>query len=197
MIEIDRTPAPRIQQGDIFRDIDFIQKVEIIADEVLIHKITFPLVIVLTQDCDLEQDSEYHINTGDNPSTDDKKLLSVIVAPLYNEEMFLQGEHLNDETIKYKMRSLIKKNKKGNLTTEYSYLIENGIPRYHHLKFKGNDPVADSVIDFKHYFTLNIEELMRIKDDRFVCKVSELYRENISQRFAYFLSRIGLPNIQY
>jgi len=29
---------------------------------------------------------------------------------------------LNDETIKYKMRSLIKKNKKGNLTTEYSYL---------------------------------------------------------------------------
>jgi len=196
MIKIDRVLSPRIQQGDIFRDIDFVQKLETVGDEVLIHQITFPLVIVLTQDCDLEQDSEYYINTGDAPSDDDKKLLSVIVAPLYNEELFLQGEHLNDESIKYKMRS-IKKKKKGNLTTEYRYLIENGIPRYHHLKFDQNDPIVDLVIDFKHYFTLNIEELMRIKDDRFVGKVSELYRESISQRFAYFLSRIGLPNMQY
>ena len=83
------------------------------------------------------------------------------------------------------------------LTTEYRYLIENGIPRYHHLKFGDDDPVVDSVIDFKHYFTLNVEELMRIKDERFVCKVSQLYRESISQRLAYFLSRIGLPNMQY
>lgn len=197
MIKIDRAPSPRIQQGDIFRDIDFVQKVEIVADEVFIHQITFPLVIVLTQDCDLEQDSEYYINARDNPSTDDKKLLSAIVAPLYNEGLFLQGEHLNDETINYKMRSITKKNKEGNLTTEYRYLIENAIPRYHHLKFEENDPLVDSVIDFKHYFTLNIEELMRIKGERFVCKVSELYREHISQRFAYFLSRIGLPNMQY
>jgi len=150
MIKINRVPSPRIQQGDIFRDIDFVQKLETIGGEVLIHQITFPLVIVLTQDCDLEQDSEYHINTGDTPSNDDKKLLSVIVAPLYNEELFLQGEHLNDESINYKMRE-IRKKKKGNLTTEYRYLIENGIPRYHHLKFDQNDPIVDSVIDFKHY----------------------------------------------
>ena len=195
MVEIDPKPTPRIQQGDILRDIDFIQRIEIIGNEVSIHKISFPLVIVLTQDCDLQEDSKYYVKVREaKPSNDDKKLLSVIVAPLYNEEMFLQGQHLNDETLKYTMQ-IINKKTKGNLTTQYKFLIRNEIPRFHHLKFKETDPIVDQVIDFKHYFTVNVEDLTNTKDDKFVCKVSQLYREHISQRFAYFLSRIGLPDM--
>jgi hypothetical protein len=193
MIEIDRNFTNRIQQGDILRDIDFIQRIDIKGNDVSIYKITFPLIIVLTQDCDLKQDAQYHFESDNSPSTDDKKLLSAIVAPIYNEEMFLLGEHLKDDTINYTMQKINKK-KKGKFTTQYTNLINNEISRYHHLKFKENDPIVDSVIDFKHYFTVNIEELVSIKKDRFICKIKELYREDISIRFANFLSRIGLPN---
>jgi len=50
-----------------------------------------------------------------------------------------------------------------------------------------------SVIDFKHYFSVNVCYLMGIKKEKFICKIYELYREDISHRFASFLSRIGLP----
>jgi hypothetical protein len=55
----------------------------------------------------------------------------------------------------------------------------------------GNVP---SVIDFKHYFSVPVEYLERIKPTNFVCAVCELYREDICQRFAAYLSRIGLPD---
>lgn len=68
-------------------------------------------------------------------------------------------------------------------------------PRYHLLEFSENKdvPIIDSVIYFKHYFSINIQYLLNNVDDKFVCSVSDLFREDISQRFSSFLSRIGLP----
>jgi hypothetical protein len=43
-----------------------------------VSKVVFPLVVVLTQDCDLAQDFTFR-----RASTQDKWLLSVLVAPLY------------------------------------------------------------------------------------------------------------------
>ena len=40
---------------------------------------------------------------------------------------------------------------------------------------------------------MNVECLRKLKSKKFVCKVSELYREDLSLRFANYLSRIGLP----
>lgn len=192
MIKVDKKISKRINQGDIFKDIPFIQKIELKNNVVSIHKITFPLIIVLTQDCDLKQDSSYYAENTDSPNNEDKRLLSVITAPLYNEELFLKGEHLSDPSINYKMQ-IINKKSKGKLSTQYTNLINNDIPRYHHLKFDKNARIADSVIDFKHYFTVNISDLIELKQANYICKVSELYRERVSQRFANFLSRIGLP----
>lgn len=187
--------SDRINQGDIYKDIEYIEKVEIINNEIVISKITFPLIVVLTQDCDLQQDSAYRIENENPPSNDNKRLFSVIVAPLYNEEMFLAGEHLNDNsTIQMKMRSFQKFGKKNNITSEYKNLINNETSRYHYLSFPPEIVnIVDSVIDFKHYFTVNIDNLMKVKEEKFVCKIPVLYREKLSQRFAYFLSRIGLP----
>lgn len=196
MIEVDRTPDKRIRQGDIYRDIDYFERVQVEGDEVTIQKISFPLVIVLTQDCDLEQDAAYYVAESKKPENEDKRLLSVIVAPLYNEDIFLQGEHLCDESINYKMQVIPKTGKKGKLTTQYRFLTQNEIPRYHYLLFDESVQIANSVIDFKHYFTVNVECLSQARQDKFVCKVSKLYRERICQRFANYLSRIGLPNMQ-
>lgn len=189
-IKVDSLSLPRAQQGDIFSNIDHIESLIPYGDNnIEINRIVFPYVIVLSQDCDLEQDSNYYL-ANPKPSNDDKKLFSVIVAPLYNEEYLLTGSHLSD--IGLTMQK-IERGSAAKPTTNYKNLIKNEIPRYHHIVFPGGTPMVNSVIDFKHYFTVNSQYLIEIKPKQFVCKVSELYRERISQRFSNFLSRIGLP----
>jgi hypothetical protein len=72
-------------------------------------------------------------------------------------------------------------------------LRNNEIPRYHYMEFPRDVPIVPSVIDFKHYFSVNAQELANKKSSSFVCMVSPLFREDISHRFASYLSRIGLP----
>ena len=51
------------------------------------------------------------------------------------------------------------------------------------------------VIDFKHYFTINVEQAIKYKSnkDKFQFTLDKLFKESVSQRFANYLSRIGLP----
>lgn len=149
-----------------------------------VSKITFPLVIVLTQDCDLQQDHTFR-NPKMPKLTQDKWLLSVLVAPLYNVEHLYTGEHLAE--LNMKMTTIDRKSTQG------KNLVQNETPRYHYLAFPNETPIPPSVIDFKHYFAVNVLYLKKLKRKNFVCQVSDLYREDISQRFAAFLSRIGLP----
>lgn len=179
-------PPLRVSQGDIYRDIEFIEYVVEKEGIIEVSKIIFPLVIVLTQDCDLEQD--YKIRYPKTPpQTQDKLILSVLVAPIYNAEHVYLGEHL--EQIEINMRQIDRKHTEGN------YLINNKLPRYHYLDFSPQLQIAPSVIDFKHYFSVNANYLRKKRSD-FVCQVSPLFREDISQRFASYLARIGLPDIK-
>jgi len=173
----------RICQGDVIQDVDCIETVIEIEGIIEVSKITFPLVIVLTQDCDLEQD---HLLRFEQKDTQDKRLISVLVAPLYNAEHVFAGEHLSELGIN---SQLIKKGK-----TPGNFLMTNQNPRCHYVEFPKQVNIVPSVIDFKHYFSVHVSYLQELKKGNFICTVSELYREDISQRFASFLSRIGLPN---
>ncbi len=172
----------RVCQGDVLRDIDCLERV--LEDEGIleISRIRFPFVVVLTQDCDLEQDHTFRI---ERKQTQDKWLISVLVAPLYNAEHVFSGDHL--EEIGIKSEQINRKRTDGRL------LVNNEKPRYHYLEFPSNIPMVPSIVDFKHYFSVPILSLTELKKTNFVCTVSELYREDLSQRFAAFLSRIGLP----
>ena len=78
--------------------------------------------------------------------------------------------------------------------TPGKYIKQNNNPRYHYLDFPDDISISNTqIIDFKHYFTVNVDYLIKNKEQDFICRVSELYREEISQRFSNFLSRIGLP----
>jgi hypothetical protein len=79
--------------------------------------------------------------------------------------------------------------------TKQKLLLDNQLPRYHYLAFPADSDIPNSVIDFKHYFTVNADFLIRARQSQPVWKVAELHREAISHRFASFLSRIGLPDI--
>jgi len=186
MIKVELNSISRICQGDILKNVEMIEYAVEKEGNIEISKIIFPLVIVLTQDCDLNQD--YKNRNVETPSNHDKHLISVIVAPIYNVEHIYTGEHLSE--LGLQMQVISKKPDK----TDNKFLKQNKNPRYHFLEFNKEIPIVESVIDFKHYFTVNVKYLDIHKKENFVCKVSELYREDISQRFSSFLSRIGLPD---
>jgi hypothetical protein len=178
-----RDIAPRVCQGDVFGGIEYIESFKAGTDKVSASVIVFPFIIVLTQDCDLEQD--HTLRSGAKNANQDKHLLSLLVAPMYNFEHVRAGNHLIglDMTMER-----INSNKA-------SFVKNNEIARYHYLEFDPNEvPIPPSVIDFKHYFSVNVEYLRSMIATNWVCKIAELHRENVCQRFASFLARIGLPD---
>jgi len=176
--------ASRLSQGDIIRDVEHIEYVSEKSGSIEVSKIVFPLVVVLTQDCDLAQDYKFRWSKVETKN-EDKWLLSVLVAPLYNSEHVYTGEHLSD--IGMTMGRIKRKSTQGN------NLVNNEISRYHYLEFAKEIPIVPSVVDFKHYFSANVLYLKKLKKKNSVCRLSELYREDVSQRFSSFLARIGLP----
>jgi hypothetical protein len=185
MISVDNGDEKRISQGDIYKDIEHIEYAFIKDGYASISKIIFPLVIILTQDCDLAQDFKFRDVEG---KTKDKILISALVAPIYNADHVFAGTHLDD--LYEKEKSMAEINKKA---TPGKYLMQNERCRYHYLEFPEDVTIGPSIIDFKHYFSINIDQLILCRKEHFVCRVSQLYREDISLRFASFLSRIGLP----
>lgn len=177
-----------ICQCDIFSNIEYIEHAEEYDEFIEISKIIFPKVIILTQACDLQQDfkaREQNIQQNTQGENNDKYLMSVLVAPLYNFEDFRNGEHLMQLHLKMANQGKLK----GSVC---SNILKNENKRYHYLKFDNNQ-IPESVVDFKHYFTVNILYLYGKYKQNYICSVECLYRELILQRFTNFLSRIGLP----
>ena len=182
MTKTERHNFTRVCQGDIIRDVSCIEHVKEAEGILSVSRIEFPLVVVLTQDCELEQ--EFRMRT-EGAQSQDKWLVSVLVAPMYNAQHVYRGEQLSQMGLV--MQQINQARTHGRL------LRNNEIPRYHYMEFPSDVPIVPSVIDFKHYFSVNAQELANTKSSSFVCMVSPLFREDISHRFASYLSRIGLP----
>lgn len=188
--------SPAISQCDIFRNVEFLEYVEEGETSIEISKIVFPLVMVLTQSCDLQQDfnaracdvvNEQREEGSIIQSNHDKFLISVIVSPIYNFEDFRMGSHLSQ-------LGMTMQNKGSRNKTLCKNIMQNENKRYHYLKFNEEVNIVESVIDFKHYFSVNVRYLRKIKAKQYVCSIKSLYRELILQRFSNFIGRIGLPD---
>jgi hypothetical protein len=171
----------RILQGDILRDVKFNYAIH----ETSIIEYFFPYMVVLSQDCDLEQDFDNRKEDGFDKKHD-KYIYSILVCPAYLSEDFRKGEHL--KSFDFRMES---KNSK-----QFSDIKINQNPRYHYLEHYPEFQIPSMVLDFKHYFTFNTDYLYYIHKEHYVASLNELFRECLSQRFSYYLSRIGLPNIK-
>lgn len=150
-----------IQQCDIFKNVEFIEYAIENESSIEVSKIIFPNVIVLTQACDLQQDFDARkriVGGGDQ----DKLLISVIVAPIYNFEDFRNGKHL--EQLGMKMQD-----QGGRSKSKCSNIFKNETKRYHYLQFDADIPLVESVIDFKHYYTVTVNYLSQIYDSNYVC----------------------------
>lgn len=181
--------SARFCQGDILRDITIVEWAEEVEDappeeRFQITDRHIPYVVLLTQDCDLEQD---HVNRAKASSdTQDKFLQSILVCPAYGVDDFRQGKHL--EKLELQMQSFSQKN--------FDKIKRNQIYRYHYLPANRDLQVPELVVDFKHYFTGPRD---RIYDDyrseHYLATLQILFRDELSSRFAHYLSRIGLPEL--
>ena len=166
----------RICQGDIFTEIDIIESFDVKGSKIKIDRISFPYVVCLNQECDLENDYN-------SPADKDSRLLHIAIAPAFNFEDFLSGNHwagIFDLNTTSKRKD-----------TKSKLIMDNEIPRFHYLNFAESN-MPELIVDFKHFFTINRDVLYEKLDKR-LCSLDDLFKEKLSQRFSNFISRIGLP----
>jgi len=78
-------------------------------------------------------------------------------------------------------------------------LKNNQVERFHFLKADPTRNLPDLAIDFKHQYTITRAQLYAIRDSKSEVsryRIADLFREDLSIRFANFLSRIAVPEIQ-
>jgi hypothetical protein len=174
-------PGKDLRQGDILRNIDFPAYRRIEDNRAELSILRFPRAVVLSQDCDIASDL-LSIPKGDI------RLVSVLMAPLYEMSDAAEGNHLKDLGMHHE-------GLRGKNSGSGQDLRNNANPRYHCLPLSQAGIEPDLIADFKHYFAVSCDYLraVRAMEDTLVASLNELYREDLCQRFAAYLTRIGLP----
>jgi hypothetical protein len=137
-----------------------------------------PYAVILTQDCDLEQD----FTVRQKGEVNDKVIPSVLFCEVVTAADLRGGAGINSSI--------------------WGQVKLNKHERYHFLQKV--EPNCDKLqiglpelgIDFKRYFTLPTEEVYRrieISEARRRCVLVSPYKEHLCNRFASFLSRVALP----
>ena len=175
----------RIGHGDVFKDVAYKYSSE---------EIVYDFCVVLSQDCDLEQDvtairklQEYKDGIfvpkeNSQIPNNDKFINSVLLCPAFLIDSLREGSHL--ASLNWTMQGFSDK------LWSRSSIKTNDNPRYHYLK--GGETLPDLVIDFKRFFTIPRSEAYSMLSKRST-RLDTLFRESASQRFAAYLSRIALP----
>jgi hypothetical protein len=81
-------------------------------------------------------------------------------------------------------------------SNQWSLLKQNNMHRYHFLQEEQMMQLPELVLDFKQYFTSPREFFCERYKGHYVTTLGPLFRETLSQRFAQYLSRIGLPEFE-
>ena len=172
-----------ISQGDIFQDFNYVRWAELIEGDIEIDEIEIPFFVVLTQSCDLEWDFEDR-NKSENEKRD-KYIQSILVCPAYIADLVRSGDHLEGVGLIMEKQT----------SAPWSIIKNNNNKRYHFLEKNEELGIPDLVIDFKQYYTIPTYILYKFYKNHFVGSLKPLFKENLSHRFAFYLSRIGLPDI--
>ncbi len=155
-------------------------------DHAEIEWVTHDLAIILSQDCDLDQDFKRRQEASEiGPaidSLDDKLLPTVLMCQVATEKAIEDAIRSQGRTIRERFR-------------------QNHEERYQFLRAVKQENDAAGIgleamgIDFKRYFTVPTDELYaQLKGDcQRRCRLAPQYLEHFSKRFTNHLSRVGLP----
>lgn len=134
--------------------------------------------VVLSQDCDLEQDYNSRQETQENL---DKHLFGVLLCGAYEADEVRGGQYRPGAT------------QLGG--KEWKAVHQNTSPRYQYLGYVPG-PNCILVADFKDYFFVPVTYLYeQINQGQIVRMVSmdSPWRDHLLQRFGFYMIRIGLP----
>lgn len=171
----------RLCQGEVVSDlIQVKQSVETVGSDNApgIVEYRHPFAIVLTQDCDLEQDANVRFNSPGGQS----QLVNILFCEVI-ETTTLKGQVPRGSDI-------------------WKRIVQNKDERYHCLEATAAelDQLGKGLpslgCDFKRYFTLPADEVYkRLTLNQFSrrAKLLSPYAEHLLSRFCYFLGRVPLP----
>lgn len=181
-MKYQRSPADQpLRQCEILTDL-YVHSLSLDSvppgSETLVLPTHHPYAIILSQDCDLEQD--YRTRFGQRVK-DDKLLPTIIFCEVTTAESLFQRGGIDA-----RIWERIKKNK------DERYQFIEAVPAEHDALAQG---LPELGIDFKRYFTLATAEVYeRLKyQARRRTIMNSPYLEHLSTRFCYFQMRIALP----
>lgn len=145
-------------------------------DRPIVDFLVHPLAVVVTQDCDLEQDFKLR-ELGKGSSLPNVLLCSIFEAAR------------QEQTMREKKSEDLWRRILHNQDPRYQYL--RGIPRSVDLRGEG---LPAMVVDFKGYFTVRTEELYeRLKLDTMRrCRLNGAYAFHFAHRFHAYQSRVAI-----
>lgn len=149
-------------------------------DSPLVELIIHPFAVIVSQDCDLEQD--YKARKGLNDVKPDKILPSILFCAVTTAEEICNTGGVTGS----KDRCLFSKNK----LERYQYLQKVDAS-----EDACGEGLPELGIDFKKYFTIPADEAYKriITKAKRRCFMKSPYLEHLSSRFCYFQMRIALP----
>lgn len=151
------------------------------GSEPLVNPRVHPFALVLSQDCDLEQD--FKARRGD--AKPDKMLPGVLFCEVFTAQYV---RTIGPDVITSKIWDLIKINK--NERYQFLQCVEASDDR-------SDEGLQELCIDFKRYFTIPTDEVYRrieLNEAKRRCFLVSPYLEHLSSRFAHFLCRVSLPH---
>lgn len=171
----------------MLRGLSIVEWAGVQNDELVVRERTLPYCVILSQECDLEHDFNNRNDPAKRDRDNDKFLQSLLLCPAYPAAQFKLGTHL--EAAGLKMQRIN--------SDEWKRIKQNNSYRYHYLPEQAEYQVPELALDFKHYITVPRDEAYREDfKQKFLVGLDDLFREHLSSRFAHYLSRIGLPELE-
>jgi hypothetical protein len=174
-------PKVRFQQGDILKDVSIIAGTDYdeVNHEIIVSETTLEYAVIINQDCDLEHD----FTLKDDLNNHDKDLPNILLLPAYLSSKFKDGKHMGEKRKSMVWNSAL-----------FKPITQNNNNRFHFINSNEDYQIPDLVIDFKHVYSINKGVIYRNINQVYLASFCELYRESLSHRYSFFLSRIGLPD---
>ncbi len=180
-----RPSSSKIQQTAILRDVQ-IPEVHVRSQRSsTVDFATYPWLVVLNQDCDLDLDHHARNGTsptGGNPVKKDKRLRSVVLCPAFPELDVLAGTYVEGAT--------------SFSGTQRGMVMENRHERFHVLSPEAPLLIETLILDFKLVVAATpdfIERWIRTHRESRVAVLNPPYRDRLTQRFANYFTRIAEP----
>ena len=160
---------------------------EVVGENFVLSERYLPYCVVLSQECDLEHDFNNRADTVKCERDTDKFLQSILVCPAYPAAQLREGTHLKDAGLKMQRIN----------SDEWKRVKQNSSYRYHFLPEFEDVQLPELAIDFKQYFTIPRAVAYRSQiRTKVLTSLGDLFREHLSGRFAHYLSRVGLPELE-